>query len=280
METLFIPVLVSCLISILMSLIAIILYILNRSNSYKDTFFYLVVNQVIDLFLCIVSIINPSLQSGLICDVQAFLHQFLGLLLIEWDFVIIIKIYQEISGKSFPLKISILLSISISLIFACIPILAESYTAEIIFCSFVTKGDLKYLILGCFYIPYWISCVFTIIILFKIEKITKRRIFGENERLDYLFTLRPFPISLIFCYSLQSVSRLIQIFSNQDDSSKLFTAISITLSRTHGLINGIITIFIYKRSIRNKSIANKIEDLENISKLIVGEQRSECIISK
>lgn len=202
MEKEYIPTMICCALSIIMSLFCISLYIRKTKHSLNDTYFYLLVNQIIDLCLCVITIFNPYQIKGFICIMQGFLEQFTSFLLIEWDFIIILKIYREILQKKFPLKLSIFISIIISLVMASIPLFLKSYSEGEVFCSINTKGDHSYLIFICFYIPFWLSCAATVIILFRAEKISKARILDPVNRFEYFLTLRPFPVSLTVCYFL------------------------------------------------------------------------------
>ena len=270
----YLPVCVFSIASILMSVYCFIMYFTKRARSNINTYFYLLINQVIDFFLCIITIMNPNAKQDRdnFCIIQGFLEQFTSFLLIEWDIIIILKIFLEISGRSLPLKISIMISIAISLTLASIPIPLGSYGTGEMFCSIKTSGDKKYLIFFCFYIPFWVCCIITVLFLYKIEKISRERMFDESQRSQYFFNLRLFPVSLAVCYFMLSVSRIIEVSNDNIIGFNIFDVIALCVSRSHGFINGIITIIIYRRSLIGSMIVES-ENLDNISRLVIGESR-------
>ena len=264
---------ICCTLSILMSLFCISFYVKRKEKSLNGTYFYLLVNQIIDLCLCVITILNPD-QNGSICIMQGFLEQFTSFLLIEWDFIIILKIYREIHRQNFHLKFSMFISIIISLAMASIPLKLKSYVDGDVFCSMNTKGDYPYLIFICFYIPFWICCIITVLFLYQIEKISKERIFDQSHRSQYLSNLRFFPASLAVCYFMLSLFRIIEVITQDSENFSNFGVVAICVSRSHGFINGIITIIIHKRR-KADSIIIKYDDLDEISRCIIGDPKEQ-----
>ena len=237
-----------CSLSIVMCLVCIILYLKEKKIALKNLLSCKIITQMLEITFSIVTIINhPPSDTDPRCFIQANAFILLYTLLMQWNLIILLKLYFELKAKKFKFWIPKIISLVISIACCIAANFLEYSKKSTYYCSFHRKSDYTKEI---FYTTLTIFILWTIIILvllYKIYKISRSRV-NENQGLcKYLLNIMPSPILFAFCNSVYIIRTIIMNSQHKIDSSDSLFAPSVCLSRSHGFINGTYILWLYKK---------------------------------
>ena len=260
MNTYFIPILSCCIASITTCIVCITFYLKEKKIDRKMFLYFRAVTQTLDILFCLATIMNPYINEGELCIAQGISLSFINSLMAQWNLIILLKIYSELKGKRIRIWILIIVAIFIA-IFSCIfTLLSGSFGPDKFYCTFEQQSSNSLTIILANSINF-LYIIIIIVFLSKIYKIVRSRLQHKEGLHDYLLNLIPFPIIFGVCNFVWIIRRILIIFSNKFASDYLLFSMACCFSRTHGLVNGLYSIWLYK--IKRNEIKSSNESIDS-----------------
>ena len=245
MNVYFIPILCCCIASIISCIVCITIYVKQKKIDKNMLLSCRALTQLLDIFSCIITILNPDNTEGKIFTVQGIGLILIYSLIIQLNMIIILKIFCELKGRKISIWIAMLIEFIISILICILASFFGHFSPDKLYCEYELQ-NLSPSVLILMHCMQFIFTFLIISILYKIYKIVRSRLQEKQGLHEYLRSLIPFPIIFTISNFGWIIRRIIITFAGKLSSDLLLFSLAACLSRSHGLINGLYTIWLYK----------------------------------